>query len=721
MLKSGGRWRLLFACACLFALCTARPFADDQPVLATNDDAYVTHGPASQLWAVGNGGIELLVGFDGSRTLVVQQIWNPSTGTVLDVDQAPDASVTLNGQKLLLQQSDKLTFDGATAEDIGNGVRLTFSFEYKPTHTTIKRVYVCYPSSPTIEVWTRLDAAPGSPSVSVGDLNGWKLTIPSGNVQWINGLRHDTANEWDPSSYSFDGGDLDEGEVVTIGSGGRAAESFLPFVFIDDGQQNFYGGVIWSGSWEISMTKTGDRLAVAAGLTASSTSVSPTHPVEFPHTFFGYTAHSRASQAAALRQFLVHGLRQGRPLMPLVTYNTWFPYGSTFNQDDIAEEMRRAASIGVELFVVDAGWWIGAGALDQHDFTSGLGTWTVDGDRFPDGLESLSNLAHDLGMKFGLWVEPERIAIGTAGLPGAARESWLATINGSYGGDGTSGQICLSAAGARKWVFSKLVGLIESAHPDYFKWDTNFWINCNRSGHDHGPNDGSFAHVQALYGMLDELRRKYPDLEIENVGWRLDYGMAAYTDALWMDDRTAPSTHVRHNLEGISLAFPPSYLLSFVIDNMEDPMYPETVPAIARSRMPGALGVTYRFTDMADDIMAGLATEIANYKQIRDVVARSSAALLSDQAPYGSNGWDIVQEVADDRQSAIVFAYKGDTEDGETTIYPQNLNPDSVYEARSLDAGVLGMASGQDLMAGGVQIVQNNRVSSAHVILFTAQ
>jgi alpha-galactosidase len=713
-------YRLLLVGAALVLLWAARPLADDQPILATHADAYITHGPASQVWAIGNSNIELIVGFDSSRTLVVEQLWNPATGHTLDVDQAPDAGITLGGQPLVLQQSDKLTFTGATAEDTGTGVRLTFAFEQKSTHTTVKRVYVCYPATPTFEVWTRLEAGTGSTPLQVSDLAGWQLTIPSGTVQWINGLRRDSAAEWDPGSYSLDGGDLDDGQQVAIGSTGRSAESFVPLIFVDDGQDNFYGGVIWSGSWQMSLTKTGDRLSVRAGFPDTITSLSTAHPVELPHTFFGYTDHSRASQSVALRQFMVGGIRQGRPFAPLVTYNTWFPYGSNITEDQIADEMRRAAAIGVELFVVDAGWWVGAGAEGQGDFSSALGSWTVDSDRFPDGLESLSNLAHDLGMKFGLWVEPERIALSTAGLPGMARESWLAMVDGSYTGDGTSAQLCLSASAARKWVFTKLVNLIETAHPDYLKWDTNFWINCNRSGHDHGHDDGSFAHVQALYGLLDELRRRYPDLEIENVGWRLDYGMAAYTDSIWMDDRSAPSTHVRHNLEGISLAFPPAYLLSFVIDNIDESLFTGDLPAIMRSRMPGVLGLTYRFADMDDDVMAGFANEIAKYKQIRDIVARSSATLLSDQAPVDSDGWDVVQEVSDDRQSAVVFAFKSDWNAGATTVYPQNLNPDVLYQAQSLDVGDLGTATGADLMQSGVQIVQADSGTSAHVIVFTA-
>jgi len=78
--------------------------------------------------------------------------------------------------------------------------------------------------------------------------------------------------------------------------------------------------------------------------------------------------------------------------------------------------------------------------------------------------------------------------------------------------------------------------------------------------HNHQP-DGNFGHVNALYGLLSALRDRYPDLLIENVsggGNRLDIGMLRYTDVAWMDDRTAPSVHVRHNIEGLTAVFPPA-------------------------------------------------------------------------------------------------------------------------------------------------------------------
>ena len=94
--------------------------------------------------------------------------------------------------------------------------------------------------------------------------------------------------------------------------------------------------------------------------------------------------------------------------------------------------MERAAALGVELFVVDAGWYDGAGAAGPMDFDSGLGSWTADPVRFPNGLKPLRDAAHQLGMQFGLWVEPERVNLSVVGQAGID-ERWLATHGGEYG------------------------------------------------------------------------------------------------------------------------------------------------------------------------------------------------------------------------------------------------------------------------------------------------
>jgi hypothetical protein len=210
---------------------------------------------------------------------------------------------------------------------------------------------------------------------------------------------------------------------------------------------------------------------------------------------------------------------------------------------------------------------------------------------------------------------------------------------------------------------------------------------------------------------------------IENVsggGNRLDYALLAYTDVGWMDDRTAPSDHVRHNFEGLALAFPPAYLLSFVIDSEVEPLVGAAdFGNIARSRMPGILGVTYRYqqVEIDADLLGALRLGIEQYKSFRHITSEAYALLLTQQAPVGA-GWDVVEEITEDRRTALIFAFKGTADPGSLLVHPRRLNAEATYDVRSLDAGHFGRFTGSQLMSDGL-VINHGSGSRAHLIFVT--
>ena len=708
----------------LLAAASARA-ADRPPTVAARGDAFVAHQGGSDTWTIGSATLELIVGFDASRALALQRLSNPVSGRAWNITPAPEFSLNAGGEHVTLTSSGAVTFLNASATATEHGVFLTFTFEHRSQRLLYVRVYACYPGSPTIETWTRVTST-GGDGAPLNNLVAWAMTMPLGNVRWLGGLRGDFAGSDSAveDAFVFAEHDLDPGERLELGSDDRSSEQFVPFFLVDDGRDEFFGGLMWSGSWRAAFERVSDRVAITVSFPGVVTSVTPAKPFEFPHTFFGVAAKATTDETGALRQFVLHGIRHGRPFRPLVTYNTWFMYGTRVNEEIMVAEIDRAAALGIELVVMDAGWYLGAGETGDFDFDSGLGTWAADPDRFPSGLASLADYTHGLGMKFGLWVEPERVSLATVDKPGLVREPWLATRGADYGSS-LNAQICLTDAEGRKWVLGKLVALIDSVRPDYLKWDNNFWINCDRAGHGHGPADGNMTHVQALYGILDELRQRYPDLLIENVsggGSRLDFGMMAYTDTAWMDDRTSPASHVRHNIEGLTFAFPPAYLLSFLIDGDGEPIAGAAdLPLLTRSRTAGIFGLTYR-TDLLDDGTAALLkAEIAQYKTYRDIITQSNATLLSKQAPLDDpNGWDVLQELADGARSALIFAFKASAVNGRTIVRPLGLLPDATYDVASLDAGPLGASRGDSLRQDGIELVHAGG-SRAHLLILRAR
>jgi alpha-galactosidase len=266
--------------------------------------------------------------------------------------------------------------------------------------------------------------------------------------------------------------------------------------------------------------------------------------------------------------------------------------------------------------------------------------------------------------------------------------------------------------------------LLDSVQPDYLKWDNNLWVNCDREGHGHGPGDGNFAHVTALYGILETLRQKYPSLTIENCsagGNRLDFGMLRYTDVAWMDDHTSPSVHVRHNIEGLSLVFPPAYLLSFLTDLGWEPLHVSPdLPLYIRSRMVGVLGLCFRSASLADEDREAITEQIALYQNLRPTLASATAALLTPQANVDAGPeWDMLQETAADG-NVLLYAFDSYDGDRNTIVSPMGLQPGVVYRVISVGKGPLGDMTGADLMDLGIRFTRSPG-TAAHVLSLIPQ
>ena len=694
--------------------------ADRGSIVASVDDAFVAHNNANDVWSIGSARLELVLGFDAARTLTLERLFNPATGREWGITAAPEVGFTAGTDRFAPTATGAARLVSVTPQATPFGVTLTFVFEYRAQRLLVSRVYACYGGSPTIETWTRITTT-GGESTPVSDLAALQIGMTPTHVQWLSGLRGDASDTSVSDAFVIGDRHLEPGEAIDLGAEGRSSQNYVPLVWVRDGDTEFYAGLMWSGAWHAALSNDGEQLGVRFDFPGLVTTAAPSRAIELPHAFFGVAATADGSNAR--QQFIRQGIRHGRPFTPLVTYNTWFAYGTEIDEDAMVAEIDGAAALGVELFVVDAGWYVGAGKDNRFDFASGLGSWTVDPNRFPSGLAYLAGYAHSLGMKFGLWIEPERVALSTVDQPGLARESWLATRDGAYGST-SAAQICLAGPQAREWLYARLTALIDQVGPDYLKWDNNFSINCNREGHGHGGADGNLAHVQALYGVLADLRQRYPNLSIENVsggGSRLDYGMLAYSDVAWMDDRTAPAAQVRHNLEGLTAAFPPAYLLSFLIAADNEPIVGAgDLALLTRSRGVGVLGLTYRSHFLDENTAALLTLQIADYKAYRDILAQASGSLLTRQTPYDDTGWDVVEELTGDARTALIFAFESDRCDDRRIVWPQGLIDDAIYDVVSFDGGTLGAARGDALMTDGVEIV-HGVVSRAHLLVLRAR
>jgi hypothetical protein len=134
----------------------------------------------------------------------------------------------------------------------------------------VTRAYAAYPGSPTFETWTYVEAPPGESTVRVSQMIGWQLTLPNAPLKWVSGLRAWLSPDANEESFTIEGGEIEDGAHVEIGSARRSSEAYVPLLVVERGQDTFFGGVIWSGAWRIASDRAGDTLSVGADFPAAT-------------------------------------------------------------------------------------------------------------------------------------------------------------------------------------------------------------------------------------------------------------------------------------------------------------------------------------------------------------------------------------------------------------------------------------------------------------------
>lgn len=210
-------------------------------------------------------------------------------------------------------------------------------------------------------------------------------------------------------------------------------------------------------------------------------------------------------------------------------YNCWEAVYFKHDLATLSDIATRAAALGAERFVLDDGWF---GRRD--DDTSSLGDWQVDARKWPEGLQPLIDHVESLGMRFGLWVEPEMVNPDSD--LARAHPDWI------FGPpDQTTGRnqlvLDLGRAEVRDYLFAQLDDLLSAYRIDYLKWDHNRLLPVVDA-----------AQTEGTYALLDRLRAAHPAVEIESCasgGGRIDAGILARTQRVWLSDCIDPQERLR--------------------------------------------------------------------------------------------------------------------------------------------------------------------------------
>jgi alpha-galactosidase len=507
-------------------------------------------------------------------------------------------------------------------------LRIRLEDRHYPLRVTLH--YRVHDDSDVIERWTTVENRDPHEAITVQRCDSAAWTLPHRGDHRVSHL----VGGWN-SEFRLRRAEVPIAETVFTSRRGMTSHQASPWLALDDGTATEEHGEVWStalawsGSWRITLHRDPDGRTTwtgGHGHEGLSWSLAPGESLETPvfaglFTAGGFGAAGRAWHDHVRRHVLPHP-DEVRPVL----YNSWEATGFDVDEAGQTALAARAARLGVELFVVDDGWF--GGRVSDH---AGLGDWTPNPDRFPHGLRPLSAEVHRLGMQFGLWVEPEMVNPDSDLY--RAHPDWVLHMAHR---DRTEmrHQLVLNLArpDTAAWALAWLDRLVAENDIDFLKWDANRpFTEAGWPGH-RDPDRVWIEQTRAIYRIMDRLRAGHPGLRIEACaggGGRADLGVLARTDQVWTSDNTDPVDRIGIQ-RGFSQLFPAQVMGAWVTDS----------PNVATARrtplrfrfhvaMAGALGIGGDLARWTEEELKEATGLIATYKRIRPAVQHGAAYRLA--------------------------------------------------------------------------------------------
>jgi alpha-galactosidase len=596
-----------------------------------------------------------------------------------------------------------------TLKDIRDDIQVVLHYRVYPDHGILER-------SATVQNKTAKPLMVESAQSATWNLpagEGYQLTYLTGRWAAETQVNHEA---------------IHQGMKVLESRKGHTSHNINPWFAIDAGDAGeehgsvWFGALAWSGNWRITVEQTPyQQVRVTGGLNTFDFAypLKPGETLDTPAFYAGYSAKGFGAASRLLHRFEREQIAPGglssrtRPVL----YNSW--EATNFNVNEAGQKLlaTTAAKLGVELFVVDDGWF-----GKRNNDRAGLGDWTVNPQKFPEGLKGLIDHVNGLGMDFGLWVEPEMVNADSDLY--RKHPDWVIHFPDRPRSE-LRNQMVLNLArnDVKDYVFGFLDKLASENNIKYFKWD------MNRPLSEPGWEDEPVAdqrklwveYVRNLYDILDRLRAKHPKLEIESCsggGGRVDLGILRRVDEVWASDNTEAFDRLGIQ-EGFTQAYAPKFMSAWVTDVPN--MNRRTTPLQYRFlvAMQGALGIGANLNKFSTDDVAMATKMVALYKRIRPTVQLGDLYRL-----YSPRAGDITanQYVAADGKQLVVFAFRHSQEysTAPPAIRLQGLDERALYRLESVDGKLVErqpQLSGAYLMQAGLNVNLRGDFDSTAVIL----
>ncbi|EOT2917256.1 alpha-galactosidase [Clostridium perfringens] len=381
-----------------------------------------------------------------------------------------------------------------------------------------------------------------------------------------------------------------------------------------------------------------------------------------------------------------------------ILINNWEATYFDFNEVKIKEIAKEASKLGMELFVLDDGWF-----GNRNDDKSSLGDWFVNEGKLKGGLSKLAKDINNMGLKFGLWFEPEMIS--PISKLYEKHPNWCIHIPGRTRSQARSQLILdLSRKEVCDYIIESVSKILESANISYVKWDMN--RNMTEVGSleltSERQRETAHRYILGLYRVMEEITSRFPNVLFESCsggGGRFDPGMLYYMPQTWTSDDTDAIERLKIQF-GTSMVYPP-ISMGCHVSAIPNHQANRTTPLETRgvSAMAGNFGYELDITKLSEEEKEELKEQISLYKEIRETVQFGTLYRL--KSPFNSNevAWMMISE----DKNEIVVSYVRQwalVNESFSNLKLTALDKDSEYEIIGEDI----VLSGDELMYIGLNI-----------------
>ncbi|MFB6343506.1 alpha-galactosidase [Saccharicrinis sp. FJH62] len=493
-----------------------------------------------------------------------------------------------------------------------------------------------------------------------------------------------------------------------------------------------YGGALaWSGNYRLSFQiDEWKNLNVLSGINPflAEWNLKPGETFITPEMIYTF---SNKGQGKVSRNFHRWGRKYGMTggYEPHdIVLNSWEGAYFSFDEKTLNGMMDDAAKIGIEMFVLDDGWF--GNKYPRNNDNAGLGDWQTNTKKLPHGLDYLIDHANSNGLKFGIWIEPEMVNPASelaerhpewiVQSPGREKITWRHQL-----------LLDLSNPQVQDFIYT-IVDSLLTTHPkiEYIKWDANRHVEQVGSTYLPDSKQTHFwvAYTKGLYSVYDRIRKKYPDFVIQDCasgGGRLDYGALKFHNEFWTSDNTDPLSRIFIQY-GTNLIYPPVATAAHV-STSPNHQTGRVTPLKFRFdvAMTGRLGMELQPKDIKGDDRVFAIEAINNYKKyIRPLVTAGDLYRLL--SPYDEGGWASLLYVDPNKKTAALFAFS--IEPHSRGLYPtvklNGLDPVKDYTIKEINEngksrfwGNGKTFNGEYLMNVGIELQISDQFDSAVFLL----